>query len=312
MKINQKYQEEFSNYLAIMNEALSRGDFKAYDVANCMLNESIEDCKHDDALRSEMDTNNFGVLNHILESQLVSLIKGNKKAVKRVITAIREDNNLKGQFAFYEAVKRGYNNNASSLMEADEMLKKVIGITSKMIDKKTLKESNKKFKTIMEECGIVPNEFIDEEDKKLYESCDFILRKEATTSNIIPLAESYKVVTDYMERHKKDKIDEGKDFDTLINDFEKSLKNNLNESEMSFVKEITDFRSPMAEKRKMKLFDKLKMECIEKVNAMIKEDSDNDELKNLKRQLEEQTFSNETIVKDVAKLLEIRDILMDD
>ena len=45
MEVNKKYQEEFSNYLNIMNEALKKGDFKAYGVARDMLDESIDDCK---------------------------------------------------------------------------------------------------------------------------------------------------------------------------------------------------------------------------------------------------------------------------
>ena len=64
--------------------------------------------------------------------------------------------------------------------------------------------------------------------------------------------------------------------------------------------------------KKEKLFNKFKNECIEKINSMLKEDSENKELIGLKKQLEEQKFNKESIVKDIAKLLEIRDILMDD
>jgi uncharacterized coiled-coil DUF342 family protein len=81
---------------------------------------------------------------------------------------------------------------------------------------------------------------------------------------------------------------------------------------MSFVQEITDFRSPIAEKRKEKLFNKFKDECITKINDMLKEDGDNAELKGLSEQINEMTFDKNNIVKDIAKLLEIRDILMDD
>jgi hypothetical protein len=45
---------------------------------------------------------------------------------------------------------------------------------------------------------------------------------------------------------------------------------------------------------------------------MLKEDSNNEELKGLSSQLNEMTFDKNNIVKDIAKLLEIRDILMDD
>jgi hypothetical protein len=45
---------------------------------------------------------------------------------------------------------------------------------------------------------------------------------------------------------------------------------------------------------------------------MLKEDSDNVELKGLSDQINEMTFDKNNIVKDIAKLLEIRDILIDD
>ena len=83
MKEN-RYTKEFSNYLKIMNEALKRNDFKAYEYAKDMLDESIEECKQEKELMNEMKTNNFGILNHIFEEQLPTLIKNNKKAVTHV------------------------------------------------------------------------------------------------------------------------------------------------------------------------------------------------------------------------------------
>ena len=114
-----------------------------------------------------------------------------------------------------------------------------------------------------------------------------------------------------MDDHKDDKK-VSKDVETLVREFEEKLKNNLNESEMSFVQQITDFRSPIAEQRKEKLFNKFKNECIEKINTMLKEDADNVELKGLSEQISGMQFNKESIVKDISKLLEIRDILMDD
>ena len=164
----------------------------------------------------------------------------------------------------------------------------------------------------MVESGIKPSEFVDEESMKLYENGDVILTTKRTTNNMIPLAESYDAVCKWMDAHKSDKINEGKTPDELIEEFEEKLKNNLNESELSFVQQITDFRTPIAEQRKEKLFNKFKNECIDKINEMLKEDAENVELKGLSDQINEMSFNKETIVKDIAKLLEIRDILMDD
>lgn len=311
MKEN-KYQKEFSNYIEIMNEALKRNDFGAYNAAKRMLDETIEDNKHENALLSEMKTNNFGILNHIFEQQLPTLFKTNKKAVRDVVKLIKEDNNLKNEFAFYNAIKTQYKGNAANIAEAKDVLEKLADISVKKIDQKTVKESNKKLRKVMMENNIVPSDFIDDENRKLYESGHVILTHKKTTSNMIPLIESYHTVCQYMEKHKNDMIKESKNVDDLINEFEDKLKTNLNESEMSFVQQITDFRNPIAEQRKEKLFNKLKEDCITAITSMLKEDSNNEELKGLSNQLNEMVFDKNNIVKDIAKLLEIRDILMDD
>lgn len=311
MKEN-KYQKEFSNYIEIMNEALKRNDFKAYNVAKSMLEETIEDSKQEEALLAEMNTNNFGILSHIFEQQLPTLIKSNKKAVRDVIKTIKEDKNLLGQFNFYNVVKNQYKGNTANLVEAKEALEKLAEISVKGIDQKTVKESNKRLRKVMLENNVVPTEFIDEENKQLYESGHIILTRKKTTANMIPLIESYHNVCQYMENHKNDALKESKNPDELIREFEEKLKNNLNESEISFVQQITDFRTPIAEQRKEKLFNKFKNECLEKINAMLKEDAENSGLIDLSKQINEMAFDKNNIVKDIAKLLEIRDILMDD
>jgi hypothetical protein len=260
----------------------------------------------------EMDTTNFGVLNHIFENELPTLIKTNKKAVKDVINTIREDKNLKSQFDFYNVIKEQYNSKHAEIVTPEVVLAKLTEIVGENIDLKTIKASNKKLKDVMVENNIIPSDFVDEESKKLYESGNVILTTKKTTNNMIPLVESFDTVCKWMDAHKDDKKAEGKTPDELIREFEDKLRTNLTESEISFVQQITDFRSPIAEQRKEKLFNKFKNECLDKINDMLKEDSENVELQSLGKQLDEMKFSKESIVKDIAKLLEIRDILMDD
>ena len=309
---NNKYREEFSNYTSIMNEALQKGDFNAYEYAKDMLEEAIEDSKHEKALMDEMNTTNFGVLNHIFENELPTLIKKNKKGVREVIKTIKEDKNLKNEFSFYNVIKEQYGGKHYGIIKPEEMLKKLSEVVHKSIDLNTVNESNKKLRKVMIENHIVPTDFVDEESMKLYENGNRTLTAKRTSNNMLPLIESFNEVCKWMDKHKDDKKGEDKDVDSLIEEFENKLKTNLNESEMSFVQEITDFKNPIAEKRKEKLFNKFKNECVEKINEMLKEDDGNSELKNLSKQINEMTFNKESIVKDIAKLLEIRDILMDD
>lgn len=309
---NNKHQEEFSNYIKIMNEALQKNDYKAYEYVKEMLDEAVDESKHEKELMNELNTTNFGMLNHIFESELPTLIKTNKKAVRNVIKTIKEDKNLQSQFSFYNVIKEQYNSSHAEMITPEVALEKLVKIVCEEIDPKTIKKSNKKLRDVMIENNIIPSDFIDEESKKLYENGNVILTTKRTSNNMLPLAESYDAVCKWMTTHKDDKVKNTKDVDTLVREFEEKLKTNLNESEMSFVQEITDFRSPIAEKRKEKLFNKFKNECISKINDMLKEDAENAELKGLSEQINEMTFDKNNIVKDIAKLLEIRDILMDD
>ena len=309
--INMK-DNKYQDYINIMSEALQKDDFKAYEYVKEMLDEAIEESKHEKELMNEMNTTNFGVLNHIFENELPTLIKTNKKAVRNVIKTIKEDKNLINQFNFYNVIKEQYNGSHADMISSKEALENLAKIVGENIDLKTVKASNKKLRNVMIESGVKPSNFVDEESRKLYENGDIILTSKRNTNNMISLVESYNAVSNWMDTHKSDKINEGKTPDELISEFEEKLKNNLNESEMSFVQQITDWRSPIAEQRKEKLFNKFKNECIDKINEMLKEDAENVELKGLSDQINEMSFNKETIVKDIAKLLEIRDILMDD
>lgn len=310
--MNKEYNKEFSNYINIMSEALKREDFKAYEYTKSMLDECIEECKEDKALMNEMKTSNFGVLNHIFESQLPTLLKVNKKAVRDVVKAIREDVNLRSEFNFYNVIKNQYNSDLSSKIGAEVMLNEIADVIINNINQDTVIDSNKKLRKIMEDNNVTPIDYVDDDSRKLYESGHILLTNKKKASNMIALMESQKSVCEYMENHKVINDAKKKDVGSLIEEFENKLKTNLNESEMSFVKQITDFKSPIAEQRKEKLFNKFKNECVEKLNKMLKENKDNESLKSLSKQIGEMKYNNESIVGDIAKLLEIRDILSND
>ena len=308
---NKKYLEEFSNYITIMNEALEKGDYKAYDYVKEMLDEAVDECKLEDKLSEELNTNNFGILNHIFEERLPQLFKENKRAVRDVIKLIKEDKNLLGEFNYYNAIKN-YHGKVTEVLSAEDLANKLYEAASRIINMETLNESNAKLRNVLKKNNVYPKEFISDEMKTLYESAHNVLSKKRSIGNVAVIAESNSNICNYMNKHKDDDVKESLDPNKLIREFEDKLKDTLTESEISFVQQITDFRSPIAEQRKEKLFNKFKNECIDKINAMLKEDSSNEELRGLGKQIGEMKFNKGSIVKDIAKLLEVRDILMDD
>lgn len=309
MAKDKNFKTEYTSYINIMSEALDKEDYEVYDAAKEMLEEAIESHRHQVDLSEELSTTNFGILNHIFENELPHLLKTNKKAVRAVIKTIKEDKNLLNEFSFCNTVKNGYKESMNSTVEANRLLEGLSEIATQKIDLGTVKKSNAKLRDVMVENGIVPSEFIDEDSRNLYNACDVLLTMKKSPSNMLPIMESFDYICNYMENNKKNPKDKQENIDEMVEKFENDLRMNLNEDEISFVRQITDFRSPIAEQRKERLFNKLKEDCIVKVNELIAKGDDKSELTELKDRIEAIKFNNEDIVKDVAKLLEIRDIL---
>ena len=309
--MNKKYRVEAENYINIMSEAIKRNDIKAFDVAKTMLEETIDDYKKEKALVDEMNTTNFGILNHIFEESLPKLIKTNKNAVKKVIKLIKEDKTLKEEFNFYNTI-RNYNSSISDTLSPSDMMQKLNESILSKIDQKKVVESNRRLRDVMKSVNIIPESHVTGEKKALYEYGDVLLKTKPSATNIIKLHENQNGIIEYMDNHKDDKVKDNVTPDVMIENFENKLKETLTESELSFIQQITDFKAPIAEKRKERLFNQLKEDCLAVINSMLNENDGNNEIKALKEQLEGMKYTKEGVIKDVAKLLEIRDILMDD
>lgn len=302
--------KELSSYISVMYEAIENGDFKTYEHVRGMLDEAVEENRRKHELMKEMDTCNFGVLNHIFEQELPTLIKTNKKAVKNVIKTIKEDKNLRGQFRFYNVIKEQYNGDIAKLnLTPMVVLEKVAKIVTKEVDKNTVIESNKKLRKVMKESGIKPSSRIDEETMGLYNSGHMILTEKSTITNTIPLMESFNNVCKYMEAHKDDKGGNANKFDEMIREFEDKIETNLNESELNFVKMITEFGRKTPVKIKKEAFERTKEDCLRRINEMGASNSENAPINELKKQLNSMKFNESTLVNDVTKLLEIQSVL---
>lgn len=307
-----KYIEEIKNYAELISESLKRDDFKSYDAVISMLNEAVASRKDEISLKSELNTTNFGILNHIFESRLPYLLKHDKNTVKDVIKMVKEDKELRKQFQYYNTLSRlnesiGKLSSASSDVKA--LVERFVSDYNSSVNLTECKKSNVRFKKLLESRGVIPTSKIDDGTKNMLESSRKLLENKYSLSNAVELSKCIDNVIDYANANKRS-VNEAKNPIDELERLENSLKEKLTESEMSFVKDIVDFKNPLAEKRKEKLFNTLKEDCIKKVNEMLENEPSRDDLNELKRKIEEQTFNNESIVKDISKMLEIRDILM--
>ena len=300
-----KYNKEFSHYANVIAEALSKGDLSTYRAADALLKESVSAYEMEKKLEAQLNTRNFGVLNHIFEQELPRLFKTNKKAVREVVKLIKEDKNLLNQFNFYKALKE-YN---SSSVDSETYLKRLVEEFDNKINHENLccAISNEKLRDTLIENNVVPSEFIDEKDMSLYEDVETLTCTKVLLSNTLSILEAEKRVANMLNENKK--VEDSKPKVDAIREFEENMRDTLTESEIDLVKTITSAREPIAEAKREKLFNSYRDECIKKVDEMIVSEPYNDELKGLKQQIESKTYNKETIVEDMAKLLAIRDVL---
>lgn len=300
-----KYNKEFSHYASVIAEALSKGDLSTYRAADALLKESVSAYEMEKKLEAQLDTRNFGVLNHIFEQELPRLFKTNKKAVRAVVKLIKEDKNLLNQFNFYKALKE-YN---SSSVDSEAYLKRLVEEFDNKINHENLccAISNEKLRDTLIENNVFPSDFIDEKDMRLYEDVETLTCSKVLLSNTLVILEAEKRVANILNENKK--VEDAKPKVDAIREFEENMKDTLTESEIDLVKTITSAREPIAEAKREKLFNSYRDECIKKVDEMIASEPYNDELKGLKQQIESKTYNKETIVEDMAKLLAIRDVL---
>ena len=304
------YLNTIKEYSSKINEAAASQDFQACDSYRYLLEKTLRAYENDVILKEEARTTNFGQLNEVFEDALPTLFKKNKKAVKQVTETIKNDPNLLAEFQFYNAL-RNFNESHSEKLDSDKLLIMALGMAQNRIDRKTMVESNKKLSNILLKNGIKPSKVINEDKKAFYKDCQRLLGRNITLNNILETREALTRAGEYIKEHIKPAEDKINVLE-MVDSFNNELKEKLNEEEMSLVKDITDMRSARGSERKKELFNKFKNECLDKINQMLQEnvsDSEKGGLQNLKAQINEKVFKEETIVEDIAKLLEIRDIL---
>lgn len=301
------YIEKWKEYVYEMKDALEQNDFSKYEQMKSMAEQEYEKYKEDTKMTYECT--NFGMAKYVFEDKLPTLFKKNKKAVKEYINTIKEDKNLLAQFHFYKALDN-YNCNIDSKDYVNESLK----LVSDNINYKTINESNQKLYDIIKKYNIKASAVISDEDLKLYEDCNLVLTHKKKLINLTEITNKVEKIGEYIQNHKKVISEDKKNINTLIEDFDKKYSTLLNEEEKSFVQEIIDAKSGAVEFRQEKLFNDFKNECIKIVNNLLSESNEDtkENLLTIKENLLNKEFCKENLVKDIAKLMEIREVLLSD
>lgn len=302
MESQDKYIMKWRDMMLSASSALETKDFNLYYKLIDEANKIVNMIKKDEELTYECK--NFGIANYIFEDALPQLFKSNKKAVKDVITTIKEDKNLLNQFKFYYAL-----NNFNENLNAKEYLNESLKILQQNIDVKTLNESNEKLSKIIVKYNLKPKEAISEDKINYYENCDYLFKTNKTLTNLATITEATNNVAKYLTEHSKPLIPTQETLVDNINNFINKTALSLNTEEKKFIQNVLD--SDINIRRNV--FNRLKNECISMLNDVMNNTTDEDEmneLSNIQEQITEKKFCDETIIKDVNDLLEIKDILI--
>lgn len=289
-----------------MKEAMRNGEITLADQFLQEMEDAYERYKEAANFEDSTRDASFATLNMALENAIPTLFVKNKNAVKDCIKLIKEDKNLLTQFKFCNALKN-FNCDTDAMSYVNESLE----LVSKDINMKTLKESNSKLANLMIKYNIRPAKEINESDIDFANSCNYLLEHKKKLSNLTEFTNNVKVVSDYIVENKKEN---GKKLNVLAmaEQVEKKL-NSLNEDERALVKDIMAVNNSVAESRRQTLFNKIKNECVEKINKMISENEgdEKERLLNLKETIMLKEYDKNSIVEDIAKLLEIGAVLSD-
>jgi hypothetical protein len=306
MDEKQKYLQIWEAAVAKAREAMKQGGIEAAEKYIQEMDDAFERYKEACNFEDSMMDSNFATINTTLESVMPKLMVKNKKALKECVKLIKEDKNLLAQFKFCNSLRK-FNCDT----DAKDYINESLNLVSKDIDYKTLRESNRKFAKLLIKHNIRPSEDINESDLKFAKNCDYLLTHKKTLNNLTEYTNNIKSASDYIVENKK--VNDNKvDVISMAEQVEKKL-NSLNESERALVADIMMANSSGAESRRMNLFNKIKNECIEKINKMISENEgdEKERLLNLKETIMMKEYDKANIVGDIAKLLEIGAVLSD-
>jgi len=306
MDEKQQYFELWNKAMLKLKEAMIAGDAENIEKYHQDVEDAYERYKEAADFETQMMDSKFATINTTLESVMPKLMAKNKKALRECINLIKEDKNLMAQFKFCNALKK-FNCDT----DAKDYINESLNLVSKDINLKTLKESNKKLAKLLVKYSIKPSNDINESDLKFAKNCDYLLSHKKNLNNLTEFTNNLKEASDYILENRKNNK-ERIDILSMAEQVEKKL-NSLNEAEQALVKDIMVAKTGVAESRRQNLFNKIKNECIDKINKMIDENtgSEKERLLNLKETILLKEYDKNNVVGDIAKLLEIGAVLSD-
>lgn len=257
--------------------------------------------------------NNFGKIKYTYNTLLAEGISKNsskeKVAFKKYIKTVKESAVLKTQFDIYYNIE---NKIESDKFKAVEYVNECISLLDKFT-KKEIKEANEKL------AEPIINENLscsDELKLKLYENINTLILTKKSPKNIDAIVEAKNEIVDYILNNKKEEsINSGYGLpnsvlsEIAVEKFNEEYAE-LTESEKELISVMLGSNNDEQES----LYKKTIKECLDLINGKLLESSGNikEKLLATKETLLDKQYNNETFLKDVSKVLELKNTLTND
>ena len=250
---------------------------------------------------------NFGKIkntyNTILVESITSKKDENKTLFKNYIKKIKNDEILIEQFLIYNNIE---NKIEKDRFKATEYVKESIALLSKY-PKQSIIESNAKL------IANIAFEFdVDYDKKDLHEAIATLVFTDRKANTLDSILEATDKVVNYIMNNEAKEITEALDIPNSmllslsVENFNDEYKN-LSESEKAIISVMIE-SSP---EEKEKLFKETNNECLSLVNSRLEESEINakEKLLSVKERLLNQEYNKDTFIKDITKLIELKETL---
>jgi hypothetical protein len=251
-------------------------------------------------------TKNFGhikeLYNNILSESVVSKDENSKKLFKGYIKNLKENEILKTQFLVYSNIESKVE---SDLTKATMFVKENIDLFSKY-KKKDIIEANKKLVLDL----LFETEYKSEKEE-LYENISTLIFTDKTPNTIDTIVEATNAVVQYIMNNKEPEVTEAIDLpismmtSMMVEKYNQKYSG-LDESQKSVLKVLIE----STDDEKKELYGNVIKECLELINEKLDtNDLDTKEklLKVKEKLLNDKQEVNEEFIKNVSKLVELRD-----
>ena len=259
----------------------------------------------------ELSKKDFGTIKESFEAIAPALFNSNEgRAIMNKYTAtIKGNKNLSSLHTLYENIRK-----ANPKGDVDFFVNNLAS-EDWGVDKKTVAEDCKKLGRVLAEGYIYVkgNAILPKTDDTLAGAVKFISENKKSTKNIAEYSDAIKVIRDrVVNGEERNNVFESRDIDELakelVEDFNKKYSSELNESEISALKEVS------CSNDRESVFNKYKDICINKLSEA-KETFDNDKnaaasekISAIIEQVSNKKYSVESVGNDVCGMIELSNI----